>query len=660
MDMPDRGEAGAGQGASAPAAMADDGAAAVSRSATSSVGRARWLVVGAVTLLAGIAVGLAVHEVVLSRELAALQNRGREAATLSALLLQGELEKQRAVPLVLAEDPDVRAALRAPIQARVEALDMRLEALAAETRAGVIYLLDAHGVAIAASNWRRPDSFVASDYSFRPYFQRAVADDATEYFALGNVSLRPGLYLGRRIESANRLLGVIVVKVEFDAIEQGWRELSAPVFVTDPRGIVLITSVPEWRFDTDRPLDDAVRAEIRASRQFGASPLEPLPLGPPRQTGGQALVTLDGATDRPRGRFLEVEVPVATKDWMLHVLMPANGPGQRASAAGWATAGAVCAVLFGVAGVVIRRRDLARASREDEARMRAELEARVQERTAALSAANLLLLDEMEERRRAEASREVLRDELRQANRLATLGQIAAGVAHEISQPVAAIRTYADNADTYLARGDMPGARRSVGTIAGLTERIGAITAELRGFGRKAPTETHDVSIRHAIDGALLLVGHRLRAGGIALKGPAGDADIVIVANRVRLEQVLVNLLQNAIDALADRTDGTIEIGLAIEEEVVSEAAPARSRMAVITVADNGPGLAPEILGALFTPFSTTKPKGLGLGLVISHDIASRAGGTLSAFNRPEGGAVFTVRLPLTPPVPAAVVEVTS
>lgn len=658
--MPDRGDAGAAQSASVPPAVDDGADLRASHAVSPFLGKARWLAVAAVALVAGIAAGLGVHQVVLSRELAALQNRGREAATLSALLLQGELEKQRAVPLVLAEDPDVRAALRAPIQARVEALDMRLEALAAETRASVIYLLDARGVAIAASNWRRPDSFVASDYSFRPYFQRAVADEATEYFALGNVSLRPGLYLGRRIESANRLLGVIVVKVEFDAIEQGWRELSAPVFVTDPRGIVLITSVPEWRFDTDRPLDDAVRAEIRASRQFGASPLEPLPLGPPRQSGGQALVALEGAKDRPRERFLEVAVPVATKDWMLHVLMPADGPGRRASAAGWASAAAVCAVLFGAAGIIVRRRDRARASREDEARMRAELEARVRERTAALSTANGLLLDEMEERRRAEASREVLRDELRQANRLATLGQIAAGVAHEISQPVAAIRTYADNADTYLARGDTSGARRSVGTIAGLTERIGAITAELRGFGRKAPTETQEVSIRQAIDGALLLVGHRLRAGGITLKGPVGDTDIVIIANRVRLEQVLVNLLQNAIDALADRIDGAIEIGLSIEEDAVLEQAAGPSRMAVITVADNGPGLAPEILGALFTPFSTTKPKGLGLGLVISHDIVSRAGGTLSAFNRPEGGAVFTVRLPLTPPLPAALVEAAS
>jgi len=207
-------------------------------------------------------------------------------------------------------------------------------------------------------------------------------------------------------------------------------------------------------------------------------------------------------------------------------------------------------------------------------------------------------------------------------------------VAHEINQPVAAIRTFAENAQMLVARKELPMAAKNLETIVALTDRIGKITDGLRAFARKAPRQIEAVSVRTAVDGALLLVGHRLRLQAIDLAVDLSDADIAVAAERIRLEQVLVNLLSNAIEALTGRHDGRIRIA----------AAPDAERVA-ITITDNGPGVPPEVMGSLFMPFRTTKPTGLGLGLVICSDIVAELRGTFAAENQ-TGGALFRITLP--------------
>ncbi|MCQ4160396.1 ATP-binding protein, partial [Roseomonas sp. GC11] len=282
--------------------------------------------------------------------------------------------------------------------------------------------------------------------------------------------------------------------------------------------------------------------------------------------------------------------------------------------------------------LALRRRRRLRALAAQEQALRAALEAEVGQRTAQLRAANAGLRAEAEERQRAEATLMRLRDELGQANRLAMLGQITASVAHEINQPVAAIRGFADNAALLVARGDAVAAQRALSTIATLTERIGAITAGLRGFARKSTGETRAEPVRAALEGALLMLGHRLRQHGIAVAVEI-EGEPAVRAERVRLEQVLVNLVQNAIEALQDRPGGCIRIGAVV--------AGGRVRL---SVADNGPGFAPAVREALFMPFTTTKPAGLGLGLVISRQIAADLGGSLEAPETPSG-ALFVLEL---------------
>jgi two-component system C4-dicarboxylate transport sensor histidine kinase DctB len=266
--------------------------------------------------------------------------------------------------------------------------------------------------------------------------------------------------------------------------------------------------------------------------------------------------------------------------------------------------------------------------------IRAELENRVSARTAQLREANEHLVTEMDDRRRAQASLQHLQEELVQANKLAFLGQITAGVAHEINQPVAAIRSFADNAGVFLERGNLANVQGNLASIADLTQRIGTITAELRTFSRKATGSLEATDVGTAVTGALLLVGNQMQRQGVTLHRSLTGAHLRVMAERVRLEQVLVNLLQNALDALDGQATGEIVVDAQAQGEHVR-----------IRVQDNGPGIAPEVMAVLFTPFITTKAQGLGLGLVISRDIMAEFGGELLLESTPGGGTSFTLVL---------------
>jgi two-component system C4-dicarboxylate transport sensor histidine kinase DctB len=555
-------------------------------------------------------------------------------ATLSAALLRSELEKQRSLPFVLAEDPELRAALADPAPAALEAVNRKLERLRDGTGADVIYLIDAAGLTRAASNWRDAASFVGNDYRFRQYFQDGLRLGAAEQFALGTVSQRPGLYISRRLGPATAPLGVVVVKVEFGAVEETWRDPQRPLYVTDPRGIVLLTNRPDWRFQTDRPVPQQDLAAIRDSLQFGAAPLRLLPLRPnPAGLDADAMLLDEDAVQAPlpaprATALLRAAVPVPSADWQLHLLVPVEATLSAAEAQRRDAVLGITLVLMGIAAVLLQRAGRARRRSAQQQTERQELEERVAARTAELTS-------EIAERERTEARLQDARETLRQANRLATLGQVAAGVAHEINQPLAAIRSYAGNAATFLERGKTERVRSNLDTIARLCERIGGITDELRAFSRKGAPPPGPVDVRAAVDGAAMLLRARLEHQGVPLLRDLPAQEAWITGRQVRLEQVLVNLIQNALDALEGRKGATIRLGVATAGGTVR-----------VTVADNGPGIPPEIMGALFMPFSTSKPQGLGLGLVICNDIITEAGGRIEVTSGAEAGATFTIILP--------------
>lgn len=593
----------------------------------------RWTIfvaVSAVLLAALVGFAGAMTE---RRALHDLTRQAQTSAALHAAVLRSELAKHRSLPFVLAQDPDVAATLRSTDLRGVEALNRKLETLSDGTRAAVIYVLNAKGMTIAASNWREPTSFVGSDYSFRPYFKDARDQGVAELFALGTVSRRPGLFMARRIEGPEGLLGVVVVKVEFEALEAEW-SASEPAFAADRKGVVLVTSIPAWRFSTLAPLPPDEQARLRVEHRFGDAPFNVLAAQPAPSGGRPPALTTIKVPGQDETRYMAASVDLSAAGWTVYTFTPVGAALRTAITGARAIALLAGLAAFALAAALLRWRGQAslRAAREDAARR--ELEARVEERTAALRETNQRLTIEIEERRRAEAHVHVMQDELIQSNKLATLGQIAAGVAHEINQPVAAIRAYADNAAVLLERADNKTVRSNLGLIAGLTDRIGLITNELRAFARKSGGAASPLTVREVVDGALLLVGPRLRQQGVLVIRDASDEAVKVMAERFRLEQVLVNLLQNALEALETTEDGEISVRVAVKRAQVR-----------IIVADNGPGVAPEAAKTLFTPFATTKPRGLGLGLVISRDIVAEFGGELYLEPSPNG-ARFVMSLP--------------
>ncbi|MGH9917228.1 MAG: sensor histidine kinase, partial [Pyrinomonadaceae bacterium] len=293
---------------------------------------------------------------------------------------------------------------------------------------------------------------------------------------------------------------------------------------------------------------------------------------------------------------------------------------------------AVLAPVLGFTAFFLYRRGRALRRLHYQEQARLELERRVAERTEALSTAHAELVMQAEERQKTENKLQTVQQELVQANRLAILGQVTAGVAHEINQPVAAIRSYADNAKTFLSRNQMEPVKENLSAIAGLTERIGSITDELRTFSRKGTSDAGPTAVSDVIEGALLLLGSRFRqtVGKITTETP--PVDVKVHGNRIRLEQVLINLMQNALEATEGGPSSRISVGYALADDEVQ-----------LTVADSGPGIPPEIMQALFTPFNTSKDRGLGLGLVICHDIVAEYGRI--EVESSSAGTEFTVHL---------------
>lgn len=535
--------------------------------------------------------------------------------------LAAELQKFRLLPVALSEYPDLHAVLDGGGPKVVASLNGKLESLANQTDAAEIYVIGRNGHTLAASNWREPGSFVGQNFSFRPYFRNALTGGTAELFAVGTVTGRPGFFIARRIDEGARALGVIVVKIDFSDMEAQWSRGSGPTMVAESHGVVIITGRRSWRFRALHTLSASEREDLRRTMQFGSLPLTPLQ----PQTEAHNDIRLPDHEGLYRG-VMKLPVIQGTRLYHFEPLAPARAR-AAADARLLALAGLVI-VLFIFA--VYWRVHVGRLAQTDRRNL---LEKEVSLRTAELQEANSRLRSEHQRRMTADARWRAAREELAQANRLGVIGQITTGIAHEINQPVAAIRAFAENARGHLKREDAVRTAASLTDIVDLTDRIGRITTELRNFARRGTPVVREAPLSGAVDGAILLIADRIRAEGVTLEWTGLTTEVAVVADKMRLEQILINLIQNALDALCDTPNPRIAIHVEADESVA------------VTVADNGPGVPASMVGNLFTPFSTSKPDGLGLGLGIARDIAREFGGSLVKTTSPLGGAAFRLTL---------------
>lgn len=575
--------------------------------------------------------------------LAGLAATGRHRLDLYAASLEREIGKYAYFPATLALEKEVGELLRKPRHEAARAsVNRYLEQL--NERAGTlsIYVIDANGEVLASSNWQRRDSFVGENLAFRPYFRDALEHGSGRFFGIGTTRGEPGYYLASALPIAGRIAGVAVVKVGLEQLEKSWSTAEAPVLVADDNGVVILASVPGWKFTALRPLDAKARENFERTQQYNRRPLPPLGIAEGRQLDADSRLieisrpTADKVALFPvSGRFLAQTQTLPGTAWALTVFsqtaaVEATARNRAALAAAGATLLLICALLLHERRRHLRAQLAARAALQ---KAHDELEKKVAERTADLSAANARLRDEVGERRRAEQTLRQAQEELLQAGKLAVIGQLSTGIAHELNQPLAALRTLSGNTARFLERGDLATAGANLERIAQLVDRVGAITGQLKSFARKSTGKLRPVPLSASLSAALALLEPRLQ--GVRLLHNAPPPECIVTTDPGRFEQVLINLIGNALDAMAESPDPCLEINASRRDATVE-----------LHLRDHGPGFAPDALERLFEPFFTTKENGLGLGLAISFGIMHDLGGNLAATNAPDGGAVFTLTLP--------------
>lgn len=592
------------------------------------VRRYRGLLAAALALLVCALAALVVYRAALDSALAADRDATAQRLAFYAQSLQANLERYESLPGLLALERDLARLLANPGDGdRRQAANAYLEAAQQAAGVAAAYVMDMRGDTLAASNWRQPGTFVGQNYAFRPYFRAATDGGTGRFYAVGATTGEPGYFLSAPLRGQGNhgeMTGVVAIKVALEDFERALVDSGDLALLADRDGIVFLAARPDWRYRSLLPLSDEVRVRLAETRQYGQHTPRAL-LADDRLPAG---VRLADAGDRRE--LLWQAHRVGPLDWQLVVL---RDPAPLRRGAWIAAAAAVFALAFALTLAAIFR--LRRYRRQELRRLHAELEKRIAERTADLSHQVAAL-------ERTEAILHETRDAAVQAGKLAVLGQMAAGMTHELNQPLAALHNYSDNAVALLDRGQLDEVRGNLISISHLAGRLGRIVSQLKSFARKSPDSASAVAVDSALANALLIVEPRRRELGAAIDTAGVAPGLLVRAEAVRIEQVLVNLLRNGLDAAAQNEAPRLEIIAGIA------GADGDGGQVRIAVRDNGAGIPAASQAHLFEPFYTTKTagEGLGLGLAISLAIVESLGGRIEAGNRSDGrGAEFAVLL---------------
>jgi two-component system C4-dicarboxylate transport sensor histidine kinase DctB len=615
------------------------------------------------TVLAAAAVGLAGWSGFLLSErqgTLALRDESNHRLDLFASAVEGMVKRLEQVPATIQLNQEVQALLRQPSHAlRVSAVNHYLRRLNAHLGSLAVFIMDERGVVVASSNGEvGDDSQMGEDLSFRPYFLDALSGQVGRHFAIGTRSNQPGYFVSHPIRDGARVLGVAAIKISLDPVDDIWDMLGAPALLADTNQVVILSSRPEWRYTALAELSLEQRVDLQMTRLYDdlKLPRFPLPVHLSIDEDSQVLegvlpasLPADADDARPiRGRTLVFGRTLDGMAWRLLIFSDLRRVRNQAVLHSLLSAVAAGFVLLLVLFLNQRRR-IARQkveARQMLERANTELEHKVARRTRALTESNTRLRREIAEREQAEQTLRAAQDELVHAAKMAVLGQLATGITHELTQPLGAIRTLSGNAIEFMRRGDLKAVSGNLQFVTRLADQMGSIIQPLKGFARKSLAQPAPTDVAHAVGNALFLYDQRLRKEGVTVLNRCEPGQVIAWCDPNRLEQVLINLIGNAMDAMRDLPEGAAKV-------LTLEAAcdPAHDPPLRIEVSDSGPGVPEDVRQRLFEPFFTTKEVGvgLGLGLAISRDIVRESHGDLEADNRPGGGACFTVRLPATP-----------
>lgn len=541
--------------------------------------------------------------------------------------LTGQLQRYREMAVFLADHPQVDASLGG-VTGRTEEM---LLSMMDRTGSLGIAVIGRDGREVAAA-----EGAAGVNHTGQPYFERAMDGAIGVYHTVSG--RYPGPFGERRrafifaapvFSPEGPVMGTVLVAANIDAIEAEWRGDRPDVFFTDAGGVVFVSNRSELLYMVQ---GDAENGDA----DYPPGLLRPFVGYEAGEVGGLEVWTLDGGRYLP-ARALHLTLDLPTVDLTGEALIDL-APARRLAGLQASVAAAVCLVFGALLYLAtLRRRTLAIANER--------LEGRVARRTRALQDLNADLRREVAERTAAEQRLKVAQAELVQAGKLSALGQMSAGISHELNQPLMAIQSFSENAEAFLDRGQPEKARANLTRISELGNRMGRIIRNLRAFARQESTDPKEVNLAQVVEAALEISAARARQAGAEITWTPPGHQVRVLAGDVRLQQVLLNLIGNAIDAMSDSEEKRVDIAI--------ETSGPRVRL---SVRDTGPGIAEP--DRIFDPFYSTKAvgagEGMGLGLSISYGLVQSFGGAIRGRNHEGGGAVFEIELEPAPKAEAA------
>lgn len=527
-----------------------------------------------------------------------IADRSEVRLSLYVTNLTSELQRNSVVPQLLGRSPELASAL---VSRNFTNSSAHLVSFVAEIGSASLILLDRDGVTVAATDAEE----VGVDHADASYFLNALESDLTVYATERDQSGQYRYVFSRKIVMQEQLLGVIAVEVNSALLQAGWVGGSEAVLVLDSEGQIIMSTEPGWRGLTETAalnLNHTMTVTERLQRV------------------ARTLAGLDADAYLQGEPMLRHEARVPHQGWKMVSYTAYDTVRSRVNGI-LALEVMVFAIILAVMFWLMSRKTASRL-------------VFFQRESAELRALNRRLQREVAEREKVEQTLQVAEQTIAQSSKLAALGEMSAAVSHELNQPLAAMKTYLAGARLLLERERPEEAMSSFQRIDDLIERMGAITRQLKSYARKGDDAFEPMDIRAAVSTALAMMEPQLKIRDVNIIRSLPNEPVMVLGDRLRLEQVIVNLLRNALDATKGASNPTVEI-LLVSGNTIS-----------LQIRDNGEGI--EDLNALFEPFYTTKQPGdgTGLGLAISSGIVSELGGRLTARNAADGGAIFEVQLP--------------
>lgn len=514
-----------------------------------------------------------------------------------------ELQRTSVVPLLLSRDPAISEAL---IKGDFSRTTQRLVQVQADIGVASILLLDNTGRTVGATN----RNLLGTNYRSAEFYVAAARSMDTVFSATQREGGGFQFTYSQEVFAEGKPMGVIVVAVDLMKFERAWAALQDVVLVTDSQGRVILSTEPRWR---GQPLEEAI-----------ATPHSPSAFD---LALNRALsVTSDLTQNHPdayvRGvAVLRTDNRMTFRGWHMTSFTAYDSVREKVNGI-LALEIMAFAILSSLTFYLLSRRAWSQtlSFRRESLELR-QLNARLQR--------------EIAEREKVQKDLAVAEQTLAQSSKLAALGEMSAAVSHELNQPLAAMKTYLAGARLLLQRKRLEEALSSFQRIDDLIDRMGAITRQLKSYARKGGEAFEPVDLRICLSSALAMMEPQLKLRVVKITRSIPRQPVMVMADRLRLEQVIINLLRNALDATKEVKEPQIDLTLAT------------GALAVLTVRDNGHGIADLV--NLFEPFYTTKKpgEGVGLGLAISSGIMTDLGGRLTARNAEGGGAAFEMQLPI-------------